>query len=130
MMHSVSNGIFVCGACCACCFFFSSRRRHTRCSRDWSSDVCSSDLNLGDRTSKNVHKNWRQLRSLSSVSPNSKTQMQTESHLPHVGGRGDLPRNYHINCAVGICEIDVVCCVKVFPFEFECLAFRDCKGLA
>src|SRR2546422_11729552 len=34
---------------CAVCqvvyvFFFSSRRRHTRCSRDWSSDVCSSDL--------------------------------------------------------------------------------------
>src|SRR2546422_4123455 len=27
-------------------FFFSSRRRHTRCSRDWSSDVCSSDLGL------------------------------------------------------------------------------------
>src|SRR4030043_2356017 len=25
-------------------FFFSSRRRHTRCSRDWSSDVCSSNL--------------------------------------------------------------------------------------
>src|SRR5690554_7146683 len=36
---------------CICCnvyvfyfFFFSSRRRHTRCGRDWSSDVCSSDL--------------------------------------------------------------------------------------
>src|SRR2546429_6048944 len=28
-------------------FFFSSRRRHTRCSRDWSSDVCSSDLFRG-----------------------------------------------------------------------------------
>src|SRR2546429_2420593 len=28
-------------------FFFSSRRRHTRCSRDWSSDVCSSDLVIG-----------------------------------------------------------------------------------
>src|SRR6266508_264858 len=27
------------------CFFFSSRRRHTRWPRDWSSDVCSSDLN-------------------------------------------------------------------------------------
>src|SRR5215208_5648170 len=26
------------------CFFFSSRRRHTRWPRDWSSDVCSSDL--------------------------------------------------------------------------------------
>src|SRR6266498_1537924 len=33
--------------CCFSCFFFfffSSRRRHTRCGRDWSSDVCSSDL--------------------------------------------------------------------------------------
>src|SRR5438128_12252647 len=28
-------------------FFFSSRRRHTRCYRDWSSDVCSSDLTFG-----------------------------------------------------------------------------------
>src|SRR5690606_39845865 len=27
-----------------CLFYFSSRRRHTRFSRDWSSDVCSSDL--------------------------------------------------------------------------------------
>src|SRR5207249_9184318 len=27
-------------------FFFSSRRRHTRSKRDWSSDVCSSDLPL------------------------------------------------------------------------------------
>src|SRR5699024_11897496 len=32
-------------------FFFSSRRRHTRSKRDWSSDVCSSDLlylDIGD----------------------------------------------------------------------------------
>src|SRR5690554_1924818 len=29
-------------------FFFSSRRRHTRCGRDWSSDVCSSDLAIAD----------------------------------------------------------------------------------
>src|SRR5206468_4837427 len=28
-------------------FFFSSRRRHTRSDRDWSSDVCSSDLPNG-----------------------------------------------------------------------------------
>src|SRR5207302_6604102 len=34
------------GVACRCFyFFFSSRRRHTRFSRDWSSDVCSSDLN-------------------------------------------------------------------------------------
>src|SRR5690554_7675004 len=30
-------------------FYFSRRRRHTRCGRDWSSDVCSSDLDE-DRT--------------------------------------------------------------------------------
>src|SRR3954470_1231649 len=29
-----------------CLVFFSSRRRHTRSLRDWSSDVCSSDLGL------------------------------------------------------------------------------------
>src|SRR5699024_11474292 len=29
-------------------FFFSSRRRHTRSKRDWSSDVCSSDLRVFD----------------------------------------------------------------------------------
>src|SRR5271167_1609726 len=29
---------------CHVFFFFSSRRRHTRSKRDWSSDVCSSDL--------------------------------------------------------------------------------------
>src|SRR2546426_7220580 len=29
-----------------CFFFFSSRRRHTRLQGDWSSDVCSSDLEI------------------------------------------------------------------------------------
>src|SRR5256885_15351463 len=35
----------MCGATSADSFFFSSRRRHTRLQGDWSSDVCSSDLN-------------------------------------------------------------------------------------
>src|SRR2546430_12798277 len=35
-VREASSGIFV--------FFFSSRRRHTRFDCDWSSDVCSSDL--------------------------------------------------------------------------------------
>src|SRR6266498_5459141 len=38
-------------------FFFSSRRRHTRCGRDWSSDVCSSDLvwtNPGEIPGNNI----------------------------------------------------------------------------
>src|SRR5687768_17834379 len=33
-------------------FFFSSRRRHTRCSRDWSSDVCSSDLQVHEHAAE------------------------------------------------------------------------------
>src|SRR6266576_4152949 len=33
-----------------CFFFFSSRRRHTSSLRDWSSDVCSSDLLLDEPT--------------------------------------------------------------------------------
>src|SRR5690606_39584354 len=46
-------------ACCAVdffvLFFFSSRRRHTRFSRDWSSDVCSSDLQVQSALNKG---NW------------------------------------------------------------------------
>src|SRR5437762_10038670 len=37
------------------CFFFSSRRRHTRYIGDWSSDVCSSDLqfcSIAERSTK------------------------------------------------------------------------------
>src|SRR5204863_6064682 len=38
-------------------FFFSSRRRHTRSLRDWSSDVCSSDLySQGPQAPKRSHR--------------------------------------------------------------------------
>src|SRR6266542_3096677 len=37
-------------------FFFSSRRRHTRCYRDWSSDVCSSDLPDHDDCIRMIHR--------------------------------------------------------------------------
>src|SRR5699024_11460395 len=40
-------------------FFYSRRRRHTRSKRDWSSDVCSSDL-----TSKKSNARWRRVSSL------------------------------------------------------------------
>src|SRR3712207_9445165 len=36
-------------------FFFSSRRRHTRYWRDWSSDVCSSDLDTVMREMETEH---------------------------------------------------------------------------
>src|SRR5207253_5252796 len=38
-----------------CLFFFSSRRRQTRWPRDWSSDVCSSDLTLPSRLTIAAH---------------------------------------------------------------------------
>src|SRR5690625_6072948 len=37
-----------CAYCDIAWFFFSSRRRHTRWPRDWSSDVCSSDLTISE----------------------------------------------------------------------------------
>src|SRR5438067_6162284 len=39
ILYTVFNTIYI-----IFFFFFSSRRRHTRSKRDWSSDVCSSDL--------------------------------------------------------------------------------------
>src|SRR5699024_11239111 len=39
---------------CIFFFFFSSRRRHTRSKRDWSSDVCSSDLPKIERTDEYI----------------------------------------------------------------------------
>jgi len=48
--------VFVCCVCSRAVirFFFSSRRRHTRSDRDWSSDVCSSDLRRYARPSDGV----------------------------------------------------------------------------
>src|SRR5271163_974689 len=40
-------------------FFFSSRRRHTRSDRDWSSDVCSSDLWFSERMFKSRITLWK-----------------------------------------------------------------------
>src|SRR5215510_9934577 len=41
-------------------FFFSSRRRHTRWPRDWSSDVCSSDLtSSGEACRRRNREPWR-----------------------------------------------------------------------
>src|SRR2546429_5625163 len=55
-------------------FFFSSRRRHTRCSRDWSSDVCSSDLAMGVIFTENLTNDHRGL---------AEFRARTESELAH-----------------------------------------------
>src|SRR5699024_169159 len=43
-------------------FFFSSRRRHTRSKRDWSSDVCSSDLACDDSWLKSIKRQFNPAR--------------------------------------------------------------------
>src|SRR2546422_4523289 len=60
-------------------FFFSSRRRHTRCSRDWSSDVCSSDL-VGGRWSNELITSYERLRD--DCVPNAT--------FPRIGVRADV----------------------------------------
>src|SRR2546430_11540937 len=42
----------------SCFFFFSSRRRHTRFDCDWSSDVCSSDLEFVVRNVWRLYGGW------------------------------------------------------------------------
>src|SRR5688500_19925969 len=52
-------------------FFFSSRRRHTSLQGDWSSDVCSSDL---EAVFEHVH-----------LAPAAALQERSAGHLEHVG---------------------------------------------
>ena len=49
-------------------FFFSSRRRHTRLRRDWSSDVCSSDLTIATAIRIGNPQSWDQALKLSKES--------------------------------------------------------------
>src|SRR5699024_11787586 len=76
-------------------FFFSSRRRHTRSKRDWSSDVCSSDLLVS------FDVNYRNLmwdddeaaatRAVRSILPYVDLLKISEEEAGMVGGEGNLP---------------------------------------
>src|SRR5690606_39376663 len=70
-------------------FFFSSRRRHTRFSRDWSSDVCSSDLSRFPHFLKNGDANLPRKRMASRLSGN---QLVTRNTI-HRG-------NTYLNCSL------------------------------
>src|SRR5207247_5636946 len=67
-------------AACYFLFFFSSRRRHTSSTRDWSSDVCSSDLSDGPRRSMRPT-----TRSTSAGHPTAMPINRSSSHLPEIG---------------------------------------------
>src|SRR6266536_3852247 len=61
-----------------CFFFFSSRRRHTRSTRDWSSDVCSSDLVASPRHGHSTNCEWRpkpQVSHLSQPNPRGRRKL-------------------------------------------------------
>src|SRR5699024_12188135 len=64
--------------------FFSSRRRHTRSKRDWSSDVCSSDLNLA-------------VVECAGVGYAVRTSSVTVSRLPAIGEEAMLYTYLHIS---------------------------------
>src|SRR3712207_7136249 len=74
-------------------FFFSSRRRHTRYWRDWSSDVCSSDLRAArfsssssaERTPAGDGSIWREIAVLT-----AKNRAGMAEHRRDVGGGRDL----------------------------------------
>src|SRR5699024_11782957 len=74
-------------------FFFSSRRRHTRSKRDWSSDVCSSDLQTCRRDLRRAGKLSGDIRKrhaseggfiFPGINPRN-----SAAHGPHAGPQGD-----------------------------------------
>src|SRR5688572_31922686 len=72
------------GLRCSCVtFFFSSRRRHTRFDCDWSSDVCSSDLDCRRRSAK-----WRRLQRSRSTA--SRAGCRSEEHTSELQSQSNL----------------------------------------
>src|SRR2546429_5196210 len=69
-------------------FFFSSRRRHTRCSRDWSSDVCSSDLLIFKQGTDLLVARQRVQERLQQVRPTLPTWAAPPVMLPPVAATG------------------------------------------
>src|SRR6266508_5355939 len=93
-----------------CFFFFSSRRRHTRWPRDWSSDVCSSDLEVQEELDKVVREHSfsdkdrpqpkpSQVEEWPVLTPGQEdAQSSTPGaprQRPHDGDRGEEPREQH-----------------------------------
>src|SRR5690625_7976206 len=68
-------------------FFFSSRRRHTRWPRDWSSDVCSSDLvTCTDALS------WISIGDRTNIQDNASVHVTHQTHPTRIGNRSEERR--------------------------------------
>src|SRR5437870_11557194 len=77
-------------------FFFSSRRRHTRWPRDWSSDVCSSDLNR-QKSAKMLIQGGKILRRLRT------RRQRSEEHTSELQSRG------HLVCRLLLEKKNIIC---------------------
>src|SRR5699024_11390281 len=81
-----------CLSCSSSCFC-SSRRRHTRSKRDWSSDVCSSDLGASPKTSCATRAVRTTISSSGDVKEGSKRRMARQrSEERRVGKEGRARR--------------------------------------
>src|SRR5699024_11438591 len=102
-------------------FFFSSRRRHTRSKRDWSSDVCSSDL-AGIVISHGTDTMAYTASMLTFMLPNLNIPVVlTGSQVPMNVLLSDAPRNLTLaftaaaSCAPGV------------YLPFDCTVMRGCR---
>src|SRR2546429_6755803 len=77
-------------------FFFSSRRRHTRCSRDWSSDVCSSDLGSESNSGRGAGYVFRQIVLLERVRPRGRSCGEDGLLAGGTGNLGELGIPYGV----------------------------------
>src|SRR3712207_7388285 len=68
-------------------FFFSSRRRHTRYWRDWSSDVCSSDL---DTTDLDAFRELERLREEGTLEEIVRVGVTSEEGPPEIATEADI----------------------------------------
>src|SRR5690606_39782182 len=77
---------------CVRVFFFSSRRRHTRFSRDWSSDVCSSDLQDAPSDSETAESNEKEPSETVSDTASSRLEdRESTTTVPSLFGEDDGP---------------------------------------
>src|SRR5699024_11812066 len=85
------------------CFFFSSRRRHTISKRDWSSDVCSSDLKNNNNVAKSA-KNGDKITILGEVKGDShqgSTKWYKINHKNDKIGRASCRERVKISAVAG-----------------------------
>src|SRR5690606_41012253 len=76
------------GSSCWLLLFFSSRRRHTRFSRDWSSDVCSSDLcwpSSNGRTGRSSPPSATRASRLERPGQTARLQQPAQGRRPQIG---------------------------------------------